>query len=434
MTSAEGLRKNRKRYGRGYWEAREFLPTYDSWTLEEKQAYQLERLRNFMQYARDNSDFYRERIPQDFIADLQSPSDLRSLPILDKETLRENIDRVFTVDRKNATEGHTGGTTGKSLVVRSTIPNSFERMAQLDHFKSVIGFENRKMRRASFTGKHIIPFRQTSGPLWRLNRPTNQLLFSSLRLSPDNAKDYVAALNKYRPHALDGFPSAMAILARYMLQQNITLEYQPIGLFPTAETLTAELREVLETAFGAPAYDQYASSEGAPFIYECPSRRLHIKLNSGVFEPGPDGNTLVTSFTTEGTPLIRYDIGDRVILDEQTRQCECGIEEPLALRIDGRAGDFLTRADGAHIYSGQTSNILKNVNNSIVEAQFRQDSTAKVTLLLVIDQIKWSDADLKQLNLDFTETMGPGVELKLEFVSAIERAPSGKHRLIVSNL
>lgn len=434
MTSADGYHKNRSRYGAGYWDYRASLPEYDALPLEHKQQYQLDRLRHFLQYSRDSSTFYRDRIPQDFISDMTSVNDLVGLPILGKETLRKNIERVFTVPKKRSIESHTGGTTGTSLIVRTTIANSYERMAQLDHFKACIGFENRQMRRASFTGKHIVPARQASGAMWRMNRPTNQLLFSSIRLSPSNAAGYIAALNAFRPHALDGFPSAMAVLAKHMLVHGIKLNYKPLALFPTAETLTDELRETLEAAFAAPTYDQYASSEGAPFVTECRARRLHIKLNSGVFEPGPDGNTLVTSFTTEGTPLIRYDIGDRIVPDEATRQCECGIEEPLAIRIDGRSGDYLVRPDGGRIYSGQTSNILKNVNNSIVKAQFQQDDPTKVKLLLVVDATKWSQADVTSLNSDFRQTMSPSSELELIFVDDIELASSGKHRLILNRI
>lgn len=434
MTSADGFRKNRSRYGSRYQQQRDFLPLYDSWTLEEKQKFQLNRLRSFLQHAHDNSAFYRERIPQEFIDDLSSLNELAELPTIDKETLRQNITDIFTVSSKNSVESHTGGTTGKSLIVRTTFDDSYERMAQLDHFKSCVGFENRKMRRASFTGKHIVPARQSTGAMWRFNHPTNQLLFSSIRLSPFNAEKYAAALNDFRPHALDGFPSAMVIVARYILAHNVKLNFKPLALFPTAETLTAEYRQVLQEAFQAPVYDQYASSEGAPFVTECSANRLHFKINSGVFELGPDGNTLVTSFTTRGTPLIRYDIGDRIVPDQSANLCECGVQEPLAQEIEGRAIDFLVRPDGARVYAGQTANILKNVNNSVVKAQFRQTDTLGVRLLLVVDHSRWNQVDLDALSSDYRDTMGSDSGLDLMYVDDITPASSGKHRLIVNSI
>ena len=60
---------------------------------------------------------------------------------------------------------------------------------------------------------------------------------------------------------------------------------------------------------GCEIKDQYASSEGAPFIFECPHGKMHIDITSGVFEvldeSGNDadmGELVVTSFSTRGTP------------------------------------------------------------------------------------------------------------------------------------
>ena len=88
---------------------------------------------------------------------LKVKRDLCSLPTISKEDIRENIDKVITISKKNALKGHTGGTTGKSLTVYSTKADSMKRMAMLDHFKSRVGYEHLKMKRATFNGKHIIP-------------------------------------------------------------------------------------------------------------------------------------------------------------------------------------------------------------------------------------------------------------------------------------
>ena len=64
--------------------------------------------------------------------------------------------------------------------------------------------------------------------------------------------------------------------------------------------VTSSGRELLERVFSCNVYDQYASSEGAPFVAECGSQVLHIELTSGVFEHFEEGSdaVLVTSFTT----------------------------------------------------------------------------------------------------------------------------------------
>ncbi len=36
-------------------------------------------------------------------------------------------------------------------------------------------------------------------------------------------------------------------------------------------------------------------------------------------QPTNSGRLVVTSFTNEGTPLIRYDIGDSITLEDETK-------------------------------------------------------------------------------------------------------------------
>ena len=154
------------------------------------------------------------------------------------------------------------------------------------------------------------------------------MIYSSFNLTEENMLHYVNSLNRFKPLALDGFFMSLTDIAGYIERHNIKLEFRPIAIFPTSETLTQSGRELLERVFGCKVYDQYASSEGAPFVTECPHQKLHIELASGVFENVSynSDEVLVTSFTTHGTPLIRYDIGDSMSFESMTTMCSCGIK------------------------------------------------------------------------------------------------------------
>ena len=193
--------------------------------------------------------------------------------------MRAHIEEVMTIPRKGAVEGHTGGTTGKSLVVRMTAEDMMRRMATLDHFKSRVGFEHLKMKRATFNGKHIVPPGQKKKVFWRYNAACKQMIFSSFHLTEVNMGEYVRQLNRFRPQAIDGFFTSMCDVAKYIERHQIPLEFQPVAIFPTSETLTASGRELLERVFHCKVYDQYASSEGAPFVMECADQFLHMELS-----------------------------------------------------------------------------------------------------------------------------------------------------------
>jgi len=433
MASASGYQRNRSRYGREYWEHRRWLEDFDRWTLDRKLEYQRQELIHFVRKAAEDSAFYQELYGAIDLRDLRAVDDLKLLPVVDKEMLRANIDSVVTVPRRGALEGHTGGTTGKSLVILMTPQDMMRRMAMLDHFKHRVGFEHRKMRRATFNGKHIVPPNSRSNVFWRYNAACKQMIYSTFHITDDNLGRYVESLNKFKPQALDGFFTSMVDVANYIERHGIRLTFRPVGIFPTSETVTDSGRQLLERVFQTKVYNQYASSEGAPFVTECAEGSLHVELASGVFEGTDDGEVLVTSFTTHGTPLIRYAIGDSMTFTDRT-SCACGIESQMVTSISGRKDDFLYRADGGKINGVNVANLFKNMPNALIRAQALQDRMDEVRILLEVDRDRYSQGFDQLLRDEFTHKFGNQTSLIIQHVDAIARESSGKHRLIKNSV
>lgn len=436
MASVSGYQRNMTRYGKFYDEYMKFLADFDTWSLERKLEYQRAELIKFIRYACENSPFYQKLYKNIDIDSVKGIEDLKRLPIVDKEMLRENIDRVITIPHKGAVEGHTGGTTGKSLVVLNTIEDSMKRMAMLDHFKARVGFVHRTMKRATFNGKHIVPPQQKEKVFWRYNAACKQMIYSSFHITEDNMKYYIESLNKYKPQAIDGFFMSMCDIARYIERHNIKLEFIPIAIFPTSETLTKSGRELLERVFKCKVFDQYASSEGAPFVTECKNQVLHMELASGVFEHFEEGSNeiLITSFTTHGTPLIRYRIGDAMVLNENSKTCDCGIEAPIVSEIQGRRLDFLYAADGAKINAGNVANLFKNMPNALIRAQAVQEKLNEITIKLEVDKKLYKPEYDDLLRNEFLHKFGKETKINIVHVDEISREKSGKFRLIKNNV
>lgn len=432
--SAVGMKHDRERYGKAYWSEREFLQRYDVLTIEDKLSVQDEMLRSFVLAAVDDSPFYAVAYCEIDLDSLRTAADLHILPILEKEALRTNIGSVVTIRRRKAIEGHTGGTTGKSLTVRYTRTDMMRRMALLDHFKSRHGFESRKMIRATFNGKHVIPPGTSEGPFWRYNSPAKQMIFSSFDLHERNLKSYVRQLNSLRPKAIDGFFSSILDVASFIERNDMQLDFRPVAVFPTSETVTRAGRETIQRVFRAPVYDQYSSSEGAPFITECRDGQLHIEMCSGIFEIRNEcESSIVTSFTTHGTPLIRYRIGDELAASSNTA-CGCGMESLMVARMEGRSAEFLFRSDGSKINSANVANLFKNMPNSLIAAQARQSSMDEITLLLQYDHSRYQSEHDVLLHREFIHKFGPGTKLVLKHVTDVPREASGKLRLIVNTV
>lgn len=310
-----------------------------------------------------------------------------------------------------------------------------ERMAMLDHFKKRLGFEHRKMRRATFNGKHIIPPSQKSKNFWRYNSACKQMIFSSFHITEENMGYYVEELNRLKPHSLDGFFTSMCDIASYIERHNITLNFSPVAIFPTSETLTVSGRKLLERVFKCKVYDQYASSEGAPFVTECREQVLHIELASGVFEhiQNDSNEVLVTSFTTHGTPLIRYRIGDCMAFEDHDMRCNCGNPSPIVTSIEGRRLDYLYTAEGAKINAGNVSNLFKNMPNVLVHSQLVQEKMDEVTALLEVDKNLYNPEYDSLLTTEFAHKFGNNTKLIIKHVDHIPREKSGKFRFIINN-
>lgn len=434
MCSVSGWQKYRERYGKVYHQTREFLREFDGWTEERQITYQETELRRFLRFAYENSPFYRELYAGIDLDSVQTVDDLKLLPIVDKEMLRANMDRIFTVRNGKYVEYHTGGTTGKSLTVRMLPEDNEIRIAVLDHFKSRVGFESLQMRRATFNGQHIIPPGQKRPVYWRYNRPCKQMIYSSFDLTEEKIGYYVDHLNKFKPEAIDGFFTSICDVARYIERRGCKLSFRPLAVFPTSETVNAEGRALIEGVFGCRVYDQYASSEGAPFVTECPEQRLHVERNTGVIEIQPNGEILATSFTTRGTPLIRYAIGDVMKAEDPGFRCPCGLHGPVIKQILGRRLDFLYRSDGAKINAGNVSNLLKYLPNSVIRAQFRQERMDETEILLEMAGGVLDETGREEILQKCRHTLGADMRVTIRVMDRIPREASGKYRMIVNTV
>lgn len=432
MITIKGYHNNYFRYGKVYHEFKTFLSDFDTWDYSKKVAYQEKTMQSFLNYVIENSPYYKKLYSQIDLQSIKTVADLKHLPIIEKEIIRENIDDIVTINTRDGIENHTGGTTGKSLVVLSTLEDNMKDMALIDHYKERVGFQNRKMKRATFNGKHIIPPSQKKRVFWRYNIASKQLIFSSFHLSEKNLDAYVKKLNNFKPVAIDGFLSSICDIASYIERNDCKLKFTPIAIFPTSETLTDDKRELIERVFGCKVFNQYGSSERGPVITECKKQHLHIEMASGIFEYINEDSqeVLVTSFTSHGTPLVRYRIGDVMILEDQKNGSKCELSSPIVKEIHGRNSDFLYTAEGAKIVSVNIANAFKNIPNSIIRAQLLQNEIGKVTVLLEVDKKKYKKQHDERVRSELLHKMGKTTTVTIKHVDEIPREKSGKYRLI----
>lgn len=432
LTTIKGYQLKKQRYNRLYYKYLNYFKSIVDVFVEEQK--QINKLLIHLKY---NIPYYKKHL--DGIPDEQLNEEvLVNLPIISKEVLRRDISKLVNINHGEIFKVTTGGTTGKSLNVYFDREDFAKRMAYLDYFKQSHGIKPFS-KRASFTGKEIIPYRQKSNVYWRYNSAINQMLYSGFQVSEKNIPYYIKSLNKFKPEAIDGFPTSIYRIAKYINLNRIKLDFKPVCIFPTAETLLDKYREEIERAFNCPVRNQYASSEGAPFITECREGRLHLNIETGFFNFksfNKEENLyelLVTSFLNYTTPIVQYKIGDIVEYNKVQQPCECGNKSDYVEKILGRQSDYLVSKVNGRITSANMSNVYKDAPNSIIACQFVQEKMDEVIVNAVIDNDIFKDTDKENIINSLKYRFGETVSVKFNLVEEIPKERSGK-TLFLKNL
>lgn len=428
MVSVKGKQLIKQRYTSSYNnELYKLRSSNDKFSLQQK------RLNEFYKYVRENSNYFKRVLPE-IDRDI-TVEDLKKSPIMDKDTIRNHIDEMVTRNEK-IIPMKTGGSTGKSLVYYTHPIDMSRKIAYLDYFKEQHGVF-KGMKRVSVGGRVLIPNNQKKKIFWRYNKPLNQLMISAYHADGKNLKYYVKKLNEFKPQTLDGYTTVLHRLAKYINKHNITLEFKPIAIFPTAELLTDGMKSDIEKAFNCPVRNQYASSEGAPFITENTKGELEINPATGVFElEHVEGNIyelVVTGFYTTTTPLIRYKIGDSVELfeplDANYKQSDIKIK-----RIIGRNNDFLMSNERGIVTNVNLSTVVREAGKDIIQSQFVQNQLDEIIVNLVVEKDTNKNALEKILTEKLSTRFGNTTQFKFNYFNEIPKTSGGKTRFTINNL
>ena len=437
MVSLYNILEYRKRYGKNYLKYKSLFHKNSNLSIKELNNIQKEKYSDFIHFVKRNSQFYNN-----LYKGIQQPeviANISKLPILSKEIVRSNLKDIHTLSKNKAIISKTGGTTGKSLEVRFTEDSMQERFALLDNFREQFGYKLGK-KTAWFSGKNLLNKRDLNKKrFWKTDYFYKVRYYSTFHIHQKYLKYYLENLIQYQPEYLVGFSSSIIEIARYGNRHNIQFPKGLIkAIFPTAETISPSIRKILSEYFHTEVYDQYATSEGAPFIFECKNHNLHLELQSGVFEvldennqPTKSGKLVITSFTTYGTPLIRFDIGDRITLSD--KNCRCGNNNPLVNRIDGRIDDYIYAPEIGKINLGNISNTLKDVHG-VIKFQVIQEALNTLEIKLIIDKATYTKKDKNKFISNFRDRIGNALTIKLIYVENIPLEKSGKFRLIKNSI
>ncbi|WP_284151036.1 phenylacetate--CoA ligase family protein [Desulfofustis limnaeus] len=434
-----------ERYGGSFSAFKRFLDESQWYPPERMKEYQERKLNELISYSYLHVPYYRRIMkerrlePEDF----RTIDDLEKLPILTKNDLKCHFRDLLSDEysMRSVKKGHTSGTTGSPLEICYSEDLIHINYALLDrqYCWAGIHFKRRGDRIAVARGNVIVPLSQKKPPFWRYNHFHNHLLLSSFHMSPDNLCFYIDELFRFKPLVLDGYPSTVFVLARYLRNQNMKMKLDAV--LTSSETLFDFQRDVIEESFQCKIFDYFGSAERVLFATECSEHEgHHLAMEYGITEVvdqdlqpiGPDcfGNLVATSLHNTAMPMIRYLTNDMSAI--RSKSCSCGRGLPLMDDVTTKAEDILTLRDGRLISPSVLTHPFKPLT-SIEASQVIQEDLDTICIKLVTD-VDFTEQDATSLINGFKERLGESMQVRIEKVEKLERTRSGKFKWVVSKV
>ena len=272
----------------------------------------------------------------------------------------------------------------------------------------------------------------------------NRHRFDIFDLSQSNLHKFLELFKEKSFDYINGYTSSIVLFAKFLKEQNVILKVVCPTLkicITTSEMLFEDDRQLLENQLGLKIVNEYGASELDVIAFEnekgewqLNNKTLHVEVvdDHGFALPhGQEGDIVITSLYNKAHPFIRYQIGDRGIIDENSTA-----QNPILKSLTGRTNDFAILPSGKKVPALSFYYVTKSViedSGLVKEIKIIQKELSKFTIQYKaeseLDQIQ------KQKITTAVETyLEKGLEITFERKNELDRSESGKLKQFTSQL
>ena len=439
ICSVYGYKEAKKRFGKDFKKKLDWLIESQWMTKTEIEQYQTEKLIELVNYAHDNTVYYKKVFAEHGLkpSHIQSLDDLAKIPVLTKEAMRANWNDILVPDYKGKVFiSHTSGSTGKALdfyVTQESVEFQWAVWWRFrDRFSVKLGEKS-----LNFTGKLVVPINQKSPPYWRHNKAIDQYLVNMQHIKPENMSYFVDFINSNQFKFFSGYPSIIYSMAKMIETSSLKITHGPKWVFTGAETLYDNQKATIDRVFNTVTVDHYGFSEGAGNASKCENHVFHEDFEFCILEGNNieklsesevRGDLIATGFSNWAMPMIRYQVGDSAKWSIEA--CSCGRETKVIPEVEGRMEDYVLTPEGTRIL--RFDYLFKDLVE-VKECQVIQRKEGEV-VFRIVKRDTYSISNEKMLLDLVKEWISPTIEVSFEYVDEIPRTASGKFKAVLSEL
>ena len=272
------------------------------------------------------------------------------------------------------------------------------------------------------------------GKWFDYERHNNFLVLSTFMMTDKLLPSYINKIESFGPKFIQAYPSAISILAKYMLSNNIKLNVPIKAISTSSEILYKDQKALIERAFNAPVYDKYGNCEQVGVIgmhhdglYREFMEHSYLEYLDTCNQPVKnDGEARIigTSFINNVVPFIRYDTEDMVNITVSNAKNKS--DGPIINSILGRCSGDVMIAKNGNLISVTAMNTHSNIFDNTKRIQYYQD-TAGVVVLKIVKLDSYTALDEERILSELRSKFQNQVDLKLEYVLDIPRTARGKY-------
>lgn len=382
------------------------------------------KIQDLIAHAVKTTDFYKD-YPEDI--------SLKDLPVVNKDTFRQQYDRFISSTYKDATDNRvmcTSGSTGTPL-----------RMIQ-----------NRDKIRHNTAGGiflgaaagYYIGMKEAFIRVWVNNVKKskfqliqeNMIMMDSSRMDEQALAEMFHTIEKKKVKCLVGYSSALGELSDYIRKSGKDCSNCSVrAIIPISETMPEPVRRTLEKQFGCPVRAWYSNEENGimglqnekdegyridteTYYYEI------LKMDSDEpAEQGELGRIVITDLFNYAFPILRYDNGDTAVA---VRKEKNGRFKLYLSELYGRRSDLIYDCKGNAVTPYIITNNLWDIEG-VKQYRFIQEDVKDYTIWLNGDPAKM---DQEEILGRIRPYLGDEARIKVEIVDEIPVLASGKRKYI----